>query len=309
MVWLYVPGLEASNLALISHSLNTAASVTSRGKPIQRQFLSRAWRRASWMRLLSGMTLSPSMGVHGVESLISSLRASLASPGVAPAGAMELMTNDGCGQRSLGSFARLNPDGCSWRTCHVSLTGDWPKFSGIWPYAGSMRNGTCFQQRKRVPPTSANGCLSLPTPAAADSGRGSDTYPRGNLTLTGAIKRLPTPTATDAKGRAYTYDGGDKSKRRLSLTGMARLLPTPMVRDSRSLKGAQRMGNAEGSEPLVVKVGGALNPHFVEWMMGLPIGWTAFEPVGTPSFQRWLQGLLPNSENISHNMQESESNE
>ena len=32
-----------------------------------------------------------------------------------------------------------------------------------------------------------------------------------------------------------------------------------------------------------------LNPAFVGWLMGLPEGWTSFEPLETASFQRWRQ--------------------
>ena len=32
-----------------------------------------------------------------------------------------------------------------------------------------------------------------------------------------------------------------------------------------------------------------LNPAFVEALMGLPIGWTGSEDLGTPSFQKWLR--------------------
>ena len=31
-----------------------------------------------------------------------------------------------------------------------------------------------------------------------------------------------------------------------------------------------------------------LNPRFVEWLMGLPAGWTSFEPLGT-EWSRWLR--------------------
>jgi DNA (cytosine-5)-methyltransferase 1 len=31
-----------------------------------------------------------------------------------------------------------------------------------------------------------------------------------------------------------------------------------------------------------------LNPRFVEWLMGFPIGWTAFEPLET-EWSRWLR--------------------
>lgn len=49
-----------------------------------------------------------------------------------------------------------------------------------------------------------------------------------------------------------------------------------------------------------------LNPLFVEWLIGCPCGWTAFEPVGTESFQSWrrlhselLQRVLADTEEIA----------
>jgi len=36
-----------------------------------------------------------------------------------------------------------------------------------------------------------------------------------------------------------------------------------------------------------------LNPLFVEWLMGLPRGWTAFEPSGMESFRRWSRERSP----------------
>lgn len=37
--------------------------------------------------------------------------------------------------------------------------------------------------------------------------------------------------------------------------------------------------------------GGRLNPTWVEWLMGFPLGWTALKPLETPSF--------PKSQNLS----------
>lgn len=39
---------------------------------------------------------------------------------------------------------------------------------------------------------------------------------------------------------------------------------------------------------LADKVGGRLNPDWVEWLMGWPIGWTSLEPLSPESFARWL---------------------
>ena len=34
---------------------------------------------------------------------------------------------------------------------------------------------------------------------------------------------------------------------------------------------------------------GQLNPTWVEWLMGWPLGWTGCEPLETESYQRWLR--------------------
>lgn len=95
-------------------------------------------------------------------------------------------------------------------------------------------------------------------------------------------------------------------------TGPKRLsLPTLIRRDSRTTKGAARMPNSVGTEPLAVilptltvcgnynrkgasptsgdglatAVGGRLNPTWCEWFMGFPLGWTdvAWPPASLPS--------------------------
>ena len=42
---------------------------------------------------------------------------------------------------------------------------------------------------------------------------------------------------------------------------------------------------------LPTQVGGQLNPRWVEWLMGLPIGWTALEPLATESYLQWLKSF------------------
>ncbi len=46
-----------------------------------------------------------------------------------------------------------------------------------------------------------------------------------------------------------------------------------------------------GKGNLGEKVGGQLNPTWVEWLMGFPLGWTDLEPLETPSFRRWFQNF------------------
>ena len=35
--------------------------------------------------------------------------------------------------------------------------------------------------------------------------------------------------------------------------------------------------------------GGHLNPTWVEWLMGWPVGWTDLKPLETDKFQLWQQ--------------------
>ena len=62
------------------------------------------------------------------------------------------------------------------------------------------------------------------------------------------------------------------------------LMPTPSKgRDHRSGKG---MTETLHSPDLEKVLGGLLNPCFVEWMMGVPIGWTAYAP-SAMEWSRW----------------------
>jgi hypothetical protein len=39
--------------------------------------------------------------------------------------------------------------------------------------------------------------------------------------------------------------------------------------------------------------GGKLNPQWVEWLMGWPMGWTGLQPLETDKFQEWLRQHSP----------------
>ena len=35
-----------------------------------------------------------------------------------------------------------------------------------------------------------------------------------------------------------------------------------------------------------------LNPRFVEWLMGIPIGWLSLEPLGMGSYRQWWRNFF-----------------
>lgn len=83
-----------------------------------------------------------------------------------------------------------------------------------------------------VPRTSASESSGSgwPTPVAADAGRASSTYARGNPTLMGVVQQWPTPTTTDSKSSARAgYEYGNPGT---TLTDAMRMWPTPDARVS-----------------------------------------------------------------------------
>lgn len=129
--------------------------------------------------------------------------------------------------------------------------------------------------------------LRLPTPTATDckaSGVAGNWTPESGrnsgATLTDVVVRgLATPTASDCK-RAMA----SASQKGRNLSGDLGNLPTPNARDMKGRPGAGTIerGGRQASLPAAACPTGSeysrLSPRFVEWMMGLPIGWTEIGP-------------------------------
>jgi len=63
--------------------------------------------------------------------------------------------------------------------------------------------------------------------------------------------------------------------------------PTPTAHNA---KETNAPSEALRNEPtLASRVGGHLNPTWVEWLMGWPLGWTDLKPLETGKFQEWQQ--------------------
>ena len=86
----------------------------------------------------------------------------------------------------------------------------------------------------------------------------------------------PTPTKSDA-----TSGPGQAA----SLRTVLRMFPTPTVNDSKNNNPpSQALRN---TPPLNVVVGGSMNPMWVEWLMGWPIGWTDLHVSAMDRFRQW----------------------
>ena len=63
--------------------------------------------------------------------------------------------------------------------------------------------------------------------------------------------------------------------------------PTPTAHMAKETNAPSEALRHEPS--LTSRVGGQLNPNWVEWLMGWPIGFTDLKPLGTDKFQKWQQ--------------------
>ena len=166
-----------------------------------------------------------------------------------------------CGEKWQGSFTKYNQDSRSWKTHQCSLLGDLELFSETWPRWGLMRDGECWEQ-----------------PTLEQTIKGTES---GLL-----LEMWPTPTCHNAKEAAYPAEFKRKTPT-LAATVAMRKFPTPQASDN---KDRGNMSNpsiqrriAKGKQIMLSQsvhpTSGALNPTWVEWLMGWPLEWTDLKPL------------------------------
>lgn len=204
----------------------------------------------------------------------------------------------------LASFAWLDPSTFCWKTYQGSFLPPTSELSSVtWPRAGIVVAGTAYQLRPLAPTTRGTGSGLWPTPTIPNGGRvvQQDAIWHGMTTaytpdgrkqqvgLESAVRRWPTPRAHETGD--YQYDQGNKNRKRLALTGMIKRYPTPRAspNENRQTKRTPSQEDGNHGKSLAAEVGGKPNPDWVEWMMGVPTGWTGLEPLATDKFRQWLQ--------------------
>ena len=134
----------------------------------------------------------------------------------------------------------------------------------------------------------------MPTPNAWDGKRGPMSKElmetgKHQVSLVTYVKhnpeRFPTPTATDHKEQptsaSWKAKGGVNYK--LSNPEIRAKWGTPKAQDSRHALSDRGKGNL-GEQVSGLHNGGKLNPQWVEWLMGYPIGWTGLSDVGMDKY-------------------------
>ena len=278
MTWIYTPNSVSSpgtpgsrsdcdslaSTARLSATSNKTPTVSPSYKPVS--------ERETSTTPLYGMTSKPLTGDRGTEPT--------SSPQDSPAnhtvwqGVETSTTTETSGPIHSGSLAKWHPDSSCWRTYQVSmwamldgqLTGE--PWSGNFPNWGTMRNGELIPLSKPEPLTVAEdgGPWHIPTPSVSDVYIGNLTSSQQSLdnmhsvSLPNFVERYPeglwaTPTVNNSKNNAGP---SQMDRHGPALDVQVTQWPT--------------LGAVGNDDPSTI--GNVLSADWVEWLMGIPQGWT-----------------------------------
>ena len=286
MSWLFSQALVAEYLG--ASSLDGEQSAPLNGKPTQQAYCALG-KMTDFSRLSRfGMTYKPLTESRGQE-LLTLFRVDFLAKTLAPQEeGQALMENEAeCGEKWRASFTKYDPDTSLWKTHQCSLLGDLDEFLETWPQWGLMRDGECWEQRtleQTIRGTgfglSPNGMDYFHTPNTTGLDGGSNSRR--------ALKKrlLPTPDASQ-RGPTKDYNPQAKSQSGRTLQSFAAKFPTPQASDHRdrgnmSNPSVQRrvlIGKQISLSQSVHPTSGQLNPTWVAWLMGWPLGWSNLKPL------------------------------
>jgi len=210
-----------------------------------------------------------------------------AKTSVTPGKAQGLRAKDqDYGAKSPAWLASYDRNTSSWKMSQHSLVEGLDEFSETWPRSGMMRNGIAYQLPPLALRTDGIESGSWPTPRASSAMAANFTQntlirTQGNLEEVVAQRMWPTPNTIGYRSDGELMILAKMAKNREEYLAMSnracnskrdRYWPTPV---SRMWKDSGCPSEFNRNEiPLAALVGGALNPTWVEWLMGFPLGWT-----------------------------------
>ncbi len=297
LTWVYLPNghdlvswlSSLERVEVFGHpvgSLDGERSVMSRSIPIANEYSKLESETDSSTTLPSGMTSGPLTASCGEVELTSSRPDFHASRFRSRENNKQKQTHGTFGPKPSGYFVRYDHKQRCWKMsqgCLPGVTGISDEYSLTWPKAGLMRNGRCWELTTLEPriEENASGFLlateimegkilrMLPTPCAI------------NVMVPSRVKELQKGILPSrCKGQEYP----------LSLANIAVAWPTPRASDSGGGGSAKREWKKRNLRDHVRQRNpGSLNPTWVEWLMGWPIGATDLEPLAMDKFQQWLR--------------------
>ena len=246
------------DLTLLAPTIESSLMWRSKPTPL-RTWLTR-WSRVSWMPHLFTRILKPSQHISFETALTYSLQATRVSHLAHREIARAKKIHDISGHTSENISTQLDLLNASLKTSKDTSRLDSPQSSVIWKKMVTAQRGQYSARLNAVRLTNASESTSLPTPTATPYGsnqggaKGRTGKVRHSLESMAKHNNWPTPSAHEA--RLGYQDRSDPTKK-----GTQESLTTVIV-------------NRAGGR---TECTGHLNPTWVEWLMGVPTGWTALD--------------------------------
>ncbi len=233
-----------------------AVSVSWRGKLLRPQSWRLAWKTEAWRTRLFGLTLPPSQADSSVAAWLD-LSAGFPARTSALQDEKPESRESGadCFLRLSDWFASWSPSsGCFLKTSRQpSLFQQEQPYSASLPRSGSMRSGRLYERPMWAHRIEETGSLCWPTAATRDYRSPNSASHMDRSTGAKHLDQLPNFIEHSFLPDLPTSTHGDKFRN----TSTRRL-----------------------------------NPDFVDWLMGLPPGWTDYAPLETASYLSKVRSLL-----------------
>jgi len=244
--------------------LNIESSLMWRSKPSPLRTWSTRWKQGSYLPHLFTRILKPSQRTSFETALTSSLEVIRASRFQQQDSEREPMIHDTFG-RLFGDISKqLDLLVSSLRMSRDTYRLDSPQSSATWKKMVTEQRGEYSQRVKLAHLIRESESISWPT---------QETF--------------PTPGTTECRSDTLNLVNRVSKGKQVMLTHHVRLYPTPSARDWKDTPGMAKTAiNPDGSErkrsdqlaravyATENPISGHLNPTWVEWLMGVPTGWT-----------------------------------
>ena len=303
----FAADMVASKEDLTLQGLNIESSLMWRSKPSPlRTWLTR-WKTGSYLPHLYTRILKPSHRKSFEEKLASSLVVIHVNLSQQQVSDSEKMTPDTSGPIYGDTLNQLDLFNASLKTSRGTSRLDSPQSSAIWKKMVIDQRGEYSQRVKLAHHTKEKESTSWPTATVFDVTGGSyptelvngqwrskhskdPNSPWYGAKLKDAVETaetFPTPGTTECRSDTLNLVNRVSKGKQIMLTHHVRLYPTPSARDWKDTPGmAKTATNPDGSErkrndqlaravyATENPISGHLNPDWVEWLMGVPTGWT-----------------------------------
>ena len=309
MSWSFLPELAAAFLEECCSGTDQSAPLNTTPTPDQFYWPDKPTEHSRLSRF--GTTCVPFEGSRGAELLTWYLAGFLAKTSALPEAGQESKESAAvCGEKWPVSLAKYDRDTCSWKTAQLSLLGDSEQSSVTWPRSGLMLDGQCWELPTLERRTDASESGYWPTPNAMQATSdvnfrcSGDGRTKPNKLGWAVAEReaigpktppmWPTPTVCgnhNRKGASKTSGDG------LATVVAQRTWPTATATAHKGWSPNHNRANTddrldytverEAFQPGQQTPPMRLNPNWVEWLMGWPIGHTDLRPLGMDKFREY----------------------